>query len=63
MEKTKMVNQILEYMLSMYVMHYQNMWEEYLTPIKFSYNKNNQESLRMSSFEALYGGSCNTPIN
>ena len=31
--------------------------------VEFAYNNNYQESLRMSMFEALYGRSCNSPIN
>ena len=29
----------------------------------FAYNNGYQESLRMSSFDSLYGQSCNTSIN
>jgi len=47
----------------MYVMHRQRKWEEYLPMVEFAYNNGYQESLRMSPFEALYGPSCNTPIN
>ena len=31
--------------------------------VEFTYNKNYQESLRTSPFEALYGQSCSTPIS
>ena len=44
-------------------MHQQQKWEEYLPLVDFPYNNSYQESLRMSPFEALYGRSCNTPIN
>ena len=44
-------------------MHQQWKLEEYLPLVEFTYNKNYQESLRMSPFEALYGWSCNTPIS
>ena len=44
-------------------MHPQRKWEEYLTLVEFSDNNGYQESLRMSPFKALYGKSCNTPIN
>ena len=57
------VNKVLEAMLRMYVMHQQKRWEEYLQLVEFAYNNGYQESLRMSMFEALYGWSCNNPIN
>lgn len=44
-------------------MHQQWKWEYYLPLAKFIYKNGYQESLRMSLFEALYGRSCNTPIN
>jgi len=47
----------------MYVMHQQHNWEEYLPLVELVYNNGYQESLRMSPFEALYGWSCNTPVN
>jgi len=47
----------------MYVLHQQQKWKEYLPLVEFTYNNDYQESLRMSHFEALYGWSCNTPIN
>lgn len=59
----KTVNRIMEDLMRMYVMHQQRKWEEYLPLVEFPYNNGYQESLRMSTFEALYGGSCNTPIS
>jgi hypothetical protein len=53
--KTKRVNQILEYMLRMNVMHQPKKWGDYLPLLEFSYNNNYQESFKMSPFEALYG--------
>ena len=47
----------------MYVMHQQWKREEYLPLLEFAYNNGHQEYLNMSLFEALYGWSCNTPIN
>eukprot|EP00253_Pinus_taeda_P025179 PITA_25179 len=61
--QTERVNRILEDMLRMYVMHQQRKLEEYLPLVEFAYNKNYQESLRMSPFEALSGKSCNTLIS
>lgn len=37
-------------------------WEEYHPLIDFAYNNKYQEYLKMSSFEALYRRTCNTPI-
>jgi len=44
-------------------MHQQRKWEEYLSLVEFAYKNGYQGLLRMSLFEALYGRSCNTPIN
>jgi len=61
--QTEGVNNILEDMLRMYVMHQQRKWEEYLPLVEFAYNNGYQESLRMSPFEAPYRWSCNTLIS
>jgi hypothetical protein len=61
--KIEGVNQILEDMLSMHVMHQPNKWEDYLSLIVFSYNNGYQESLKMSPFEALYGRQFKIPIS
>jgi hypothetical protein len=53
--KTERVNQVLEDMLRMNVMHYTKKWEDYLPLVEFSYNNGYQASLKMSPFEALYG--------
>jgi hypothetical protein len=52
--KIERVNQVLEDMLRMHVMHHPKKWEYYLPLIDFSYNNGYQESLKMSPFEALY---------
>jgi hypothetical protein len=59
----KRVNQILEDMLRMNVMHQPKKWEDYLPLVEFSYNNSYQESLKMSPFKVLYGRSCNTPVS
>jgi hypothetical protein len=56
------VNQILEDMLRMHVMHQSKKWEDYLPLVEFAYNNGYQTSLKMSPFEALYGRPCNTPV-
>jgi hypothetical protein len=60
---TKRVNQILEDMLRMHVMHQPKKWEDYLPLVEFAYNNDYQESLKMSPFEALYGRQCKIPIS
>jgi hypothetical protein len=49
------VNQILEFMLRMHVMHQPKKWEDYLPLVDFAYNNGYQESLKMSPFKVLYG--------
>jgi hypothetical protein len=49
------VNQVLEDMLRIPVMHQPKKWEEYLPLVDFSYQNGYQESLKMIPFEALYG--------
>jgi hypothetical protein len=53
--QTERVNQIVEDMLRMHVMHQPKKWEDYLPLVEFSYNNSYQESLKMSPFEVLYG--------
>jgi hypothetical protein len=53
--QTKRVNQVIEYMLRMYVMDKPSKWEDYLHLVDFAYNNGYQTSLKMSPFEALYG--------
>jgi transposase InsO family protein len=52
--KTERVNQVIEYMLRMYVMETPYKWEDYLHLVEFAYNNEYQASLKMSPFEALY---------
>jgi hypothetical protein len=57
------VNQIVEDMPRMHVMHQPKKWEDYLPLVDFSYNNGYQESLKMSPFEVLYGRQCKFPIS
>jgi len=50
-------------MLRMHVMNKPSRWEYYLHLLEFSYNNGHQETLKMSPFEALYGGRCNTLVS
>jgi hypothetical protein len=38
-------------------------WDKHLPLVEFSYNNSYQESIKMSSFEALYGRPCRTPLS
>jgi hypothetical protein len=57
------VNQVIEYMLRMYVMDKPSKWEDYLHLVEFAYNHGYQTSLKMSPFEALYGRKCDTTVS
>jgi hypothetical protein len=46
----------------MYVMDKPSKWEDYLHLVEFAYNNGYQASLKMITFEALYGRKCNTPV-
>jgi hypothetical protein len=61
--QTERVNQILEDMLRACVMEYPGSWDKNLSWAEFSYNNSYQESLKMATFEALYGWQCRTPLN
>ena len=49
------VNQILEYMLRMYVREQPSKWEDYLHLVEFAYNNHFQASSKFGPFEILYG--------
>jgi hypothetical protein len=53
--QTERVNQILEDILRACMIEYPGSWDKNLPWAKFSYNNSYQESLKMASFEALYG--------
>jgi hypothetical protein len=54
---------VIEDMLRMYVMDKPSRWEEYLHLVEFSYNNGYQASLKMNTFESLYGRRCNTLVS
>jgi hypothetical protein len=62
-EQTERVNQVLEDMLRMHVMHHPRKWEDYLPLVGFSYNNDYHEALNMRPLEVLYRRQCNNPIN
>jgi hypothetical protein len=55
--QTERVNQILEDMLRACALQYGRSWDKSLSYDDFSYNK---ESLKMASYEMLYGRRCRT---
>jgi len=61
--QTKRVNQILEDMLRVCVIHYDKNWDKCLPLAEFSYNNSYQASLKMAPFEALYGRRYRTPLS
>jgi hypothetical protein len=61
--QTERVNQILEDILRACVLDFSQKWDECLALAEFSYNNSYQESIKMASFEVLYGRRCRTPLN
>jgi hypothetical protein len=61
--QTTRVNHILEDMLRACVLAFLVKWDECLPLAEFSYNNGYQKSIRMASFEALFGQRCRTPLN
>jgi transposase InsO family protein len=57
------VNQIVEDMLRACIIHFDKSWDECLALAEFSYNNSYQASLKMATFEALYGRRCRTPFS
>jgi transposase InsO family protein len=58
----KRTNQVLEDMLRACALKHGGSWDKSLPYAEFSYNNIYQASLKMSSFEALYGRKCRTPL-
>jgi hypothetical protein len=61
--KTKMMNQIFEDMLCMYMIDQQKHWKEFLPLVEFAFNNNYQSTIKMAPFEFLYGRPCQTPLS
>ena len=53
--QSKRVNQVLENMLWCCILEFEGNWERYLPLIEFAYNNSYQSSIKMASYEALYG--------
>jgi len=47
-------------MLKACVLDFQGKWEEYLPLVEFFHNNSYQSTIKMASFEALYGRKCRT---
>jgi hypothetical protein len=60
--QTERINQILEDMLRACALQYERSWDKSLLYAEFSYNNSYQESLKMASFEMLYGHRCRTSL-
>jgi hypothetical protein len=60
--QTERVNQILEDMLRTCALQYGRSWDKSLSYAEFSYNNSYEESLKMATFEMLYGRRCWTPL-
>lgn len=54
--------QSLENLLRACVLEQGGTWDSHLPFIEFTYNNNFHSSIRMVSFEALYGRRCRTPL-
>jgi hypothetical protein len=60
--QTERTKQILEDMLRACPLKHGESWDKSLLYAEFSYNNNYQASLKMASFEALYGRKCRTSL-
>lgn len=56
------VIQVLEDVLQYCILQFEGSWEKHLPLIKFAYNNNHHLSIKMASYEALYGRRCRTPL-
>jgi transposase InsO family protein len=60
--QTERTNQVLEYMLRACTLQHGSSWDKSLPYAEFSYDNSYQASLKMSSFETLYGRKCRTTL-
>ena len=49
-------------MLRACILDHKGSWEEHLPIVEFPYNNSYQTSIQMTSYEALYGRPCRSPI-
>jgi len=60
--RTERTIQTLEDMLRACTLDFKKAWDEQLSFIEFSYNNSYNSSIKMASYEALYGIRCRTPL-
>nr|GEV74318.1 reverse transcriptase domain-containing protein [Tanacetum cinerariifolium] len=60
--KSERTIQTLEYMLQACVIDFGRGWEKHLPLVEFSYNNFYHASIKETSFQALYGQKCRSPI-
>jgi hypothetical protein len=60
--QSERVIQILEDLLRACALEFGGNWEEHLSLVEFTYNNSYQTTIRMASFEALYGRKCRKPL-
>ena len=60
--QSKRVIQVLEDMLRGCVLDFPGNWDRYIPFMEFAYNNSYQSSIGMTSYEALYGKRCRTPM-
>ena len=53
---------MLEDMLQACVLDHKGSWEEHFPLVEFSYNNSYHASIQMTSYEALYGRPCRSPL-
>ena len=61
--QTERVNQILEDMLRVCCLDYKMTWHEMIPLIEFAYNNSYQSTIKMASYEALYGRKYRSPLH
>ncbi|KAA3483046.1 Retrotransposable element Tf2 [Gossypium australe] len=60
--KCLICQQTLADMLRCCILVFEGSWEKYLLLAEFAYNNSYQSSIKMASFEALYGRKCKMPL-
>jgi hypothetical protein len=60
--QSERTNHIPDDMLQAYVLEFKRSWVQYLPLIEFAYNNSYQATIGMSSYEALYGRRCQSPL-
>lgn len=61
-EQSERTNQTLEDMLRACVIDFQGSWDDHFPLIEFAYNNSFHTSIEMTTYEALYGRTCRSPL-